>query len=123
MERGKVLIEAFENQRRQNPTLQLNKNRYYFTNINLSNFSQHLSHSQLEEQAKQSSMRRLWAALNAIFRGRLNGFGDIGRHFSKSCTETFKRLYTIQNDEDQVSEKIKSCFFSKYSVSQDNSNA
>ena len=51
------------------------------------------------------------------------GFGDIGRHFSKICTETFKKMYTIQNDEDQVSEKNQNLFFSKYSVSQDISNA
>ena len=56
-------------------------------------------------------MRRIWAALNVILRGMLIGFGDIGRHFSKNCKETFKKMYTIQNDEDHVSEKIKSCFF------------
>ena len=56
-------------------------------------------------------MRRLWAALNVILRGRLIVFGDIGRHFTKICTEIFKKMYTIQNDEDHVSEKIKSCFF------------
>ena len=56
-------------------------------------------------------MRSLWVALNVILRGRLIGFVDIGRPFSKICTETFKKMYTIQNDEDHVSEKIKSCFF------------
>ena len=43
-------------------------------------------------------MRGLWAALNVILRGRLIGFGDIGRHFSKICTETFKKMYIIQNN-------------------------
>ena len=41
----------------------------------------------------------------------LIAFGDNGRHFSQICTETFKKMYTIQCDEDHVSEKIKSCFF------------
>ena len=91
MKRAKVLIVAFQNQRRQNPTLQSNKNRYSFMNINLSNFSQHLSDSQLEKQAKHSSLRRTWAALNVVLRGRLIGFGDIGRQFSKICTETIKK--------------------------------
>ena len=61
-------------------------------------------------------MRRLWAALSVILRGRLIGFGDIGGHFSKICTETFKKMYTIQNDEDQVSGKIKSCFFLVFGI-------
>ena len=39
------------------------------------------------------------------------GFGDIGRQFPKICTETFKKTYTIQNDEDQVSEKNQKLFF------------
>ena len=56
-------------------------------------------------------MRRLWAGLNVILRGRLIGCSDIGRHFSKICTETFKKMYTIQNDEDQVSEKNQNLFF------------
>ena len=67
-------------------------------------------------------MRRLWAGLNVILRGSLIGCSDIGRLFSKICTETFKKMYTIQNDEDQVSEKNQKLFFSKYSVSQDISN-
>ena len=56
-------------------------------------------------------MRRLWAGLNVILRGRLIGCSDIGRHFSQICTETFKKMYTIQNDEDQVSEKNQKLFF------------
>ena len=56
-------------------------------------------------------MRRLWAGLNVILRGKLIGCSDIGRHFSKICTETFKKMYTIQNDEDQVSEKNQKLFF------------
>ena len=56
-------------------------------------------------------MRRLWAALNVTLRGRLIGFGDIGRHFPKICTETFKKMYIIQNNENHFSEKTKSCFF------------
>ena len=56
-------------------------------------------------------MRKLWDALNVFLRGKLIGFGDIGRHFSKICTETFKKMYLNQNDADNGSEKIKSCFF------------
>ena len=56
-------------------------------------------------------MRRLWDALNVIWGGRLISFGDIGRQFSKICTETFKKIYTNQNDEDHVSEKSKAVFF------------
>ena len=43
--------------------------------------------------------------------------------FGRFVRKSSKQLHTIQNDEDHVSEKIKSCFFSKYSVSQDISNA
>ena len=56
-------------------------------------------------------MRILCAALNVILRGRLIGFGDIGRPFSKICTEIFKKMYTVQYNEDHVSEKIKNCSF------------
>ena len=66
--------------------------------------------SQLEKPAKHSSNRRLWAALNVSLRGMLIGFGDIERHFSKSCTETCKKMYTIQNDEDHVSKKWRTVF-------------
>ena len=55
-------------------------------------------------------MRRLWVALNVNLRGRLIGFGDIGQHFSKICTETFKKMYTVQKDEDHVSEKNQKLF-------------
>ena len=55
-------------------------------------------------------MRTLWAALNGNLRGGLIGFGDIGRHFSKICTETFKKMYTIQNDEDHISGKNQKLF-------------
>ena len=42
--------------------------------------------------------------------------------FGKFVRKSSKQLHTIQNDEDHVSEKIKSCFY-KYSISQDISNA
>ena len=48
----------------------------------------------------------------------LIGFDDIGRYFSKICTETFKKMYTIQNDEDHF-QKMKNCFlYNWYCVSQ-----
>ena len=42
--------------------------------------------------------------------------------FGRFVRKSSKQLHTIQNDEDHVSEKIKSCFY-KYSVPRDISNA
>ena len=53
-----------------------------------------------------------------VFSFRWNRPKIFGRFVRKSS----KQLHTIQNDEDYVSKKIKSCF-SKYSISQDISNA
>ena len=56
-------------------------------------------------------MRKLWAALNVNLRGRLVDFGDIRRLFSKICTETFKKMYTIQNNADHVPQKKSKAVF------------
>ena len=64
-------------------------------------------------------MRRLWAALNVILRGRLTGFSDIGRHFSKICTETFKRNVHNPKQRRPPFQKMKNCFFNNwYCISQ-----
>ena len=56
-------------------------------------------------------MRRLWAALNVILRGRLIAFGDIGRHFSKFCTETFKKNTQYKTTKTTFLKKSKAVFF------------
>ena len=64
-------------------------------------------------------MRRLWAALNVILRGTLIGFGDIGRHFSKICTETFKKNVHNPKRRRPRFQKMKNCFFNIwYCISQ-----
>ena len=85
----------------------------------ISKFSQQLFHSQLEKQAKHSSKRRLWASLNVILRGMLVGFGDIGRPFSKICTETFKKNVHNPKRRRPRFQKMKNCFFNIwYCISQ-----
>ena len=44
----------------------------------------------------------------------LIGFGDIGRHFSKICTETFKK--NVHNPKRRKSrfQKMKNCFFNNW---------
>ena len=50
----------------------------------------------------------------------LIGFGDIGRHFSKTCTETFKKdVHNPKHDKDHVSKKWRTVFLNNwYSISQ-----
>ena len=49
----------------------------------------------------------------------LIGFGDIGRHFSKICTETFKKNVHNPKRRRPRFQKMKSCFFNNwYCISQ-----
>ena len=49
----------------------------------------------------------------------LTGFGDNGRHFSKNCTETFKRNVHKAKRRRPRFRKMKNCFFNNwYCISQ-----
>ena len=78
-----------------------------------------------------SSQRKSRAEIKQTFLERTQRrFGKFVFSFPRNCPITFgrfvrkssKQLHTIQNDENHVSKKIKSCFY-KYSISQDISNA
>ena len=117
------------------------------TKPNLRKLAQPKRDSAFEQKTRFVSSREIWGSSQNNFcsynqrkhqsRAQTHIFGTYSTRFGKLVfffgwnrpkifgrfvRKSSKQLQTIQNDEDHVSEKIKSCFY-KYSVSQDISNA